>query len=106
MKVTHGMSDADLDGPRVESVLALMALALLLVAGFLMLSPATSNAITAEVTAFLASSEAQPATNSSLGGLSLSSPLIVNGAANVSYPADYKALATFTLGLINQDRAN
>ncbi len=108
MKVSRGFEgDPNLDGrPRTEGVLALIALALLLVAGFLMLSPSMSNTIASEITGILASSGSSAQTNSSLGALSLYSPLITNGAANISYPAEYKTLASFTLNLINLDRAN
>lgn len=34
------------------------------------------------------------------------SPLIQDGAANISYPSDYGVLSTYALGLINSDRAN
>jgi len=92
--------------PRTEGVLALIALALLLVAGFLLLSSSTSNTIASEITAVLASSESSAAANSTLGGMSLYSPLIANGAANITYPSEYKTLASFTLNLIDLDRAN
>ena len=81
-------------------------MAFLLVAGFLTLSPSASNAIASEITSILAPSGSPAATNSSLGAFSLYSPLITNGAANVSYPAEYKTLTSFTLNLINLDRAN
>ena len=38
--------------------------------------------------------------------LILYSPLILNGSADVPYPADYDRMATFALGLINKDRAD
>ncbi|MGP8124873.1 MAG: CAP domain-containing protein [Nitrososphaerales archaeon] len=34
------------------------------------------------------------------------SPLIQNGAANISYPSDYGALSSYVLSLVNSDRAN
>jgi uncharacterized protein YkwD len=34
------------------------------------------------------------------------SPLIQNGAANISYPSDYGVLSAYALGLLNNDRAN
>jgi uncharacterized protein YkwD len=33
-------------------------------------------------------------------------PLILNGGANITYPSDYNALANYTLGLINTNRAS
>jgi uncharacterized protein YkwD len=93
-------------GPSTEGVLALMALGLLLVAGFLLLSPATSNAIASEIAHVFPSTQTSTSTNSSTSTFAAYSPLISNGAANVSYPADYETLSSFTLTLINQDRAN
>lgn len=108
MKVGRGLDEGANpdDRPRVEGVLALMALALLLVAGFLMLSPSTSNAIATGITRILTSDQGSTVANSSLDSFSVYSPLIVNGAASVSYPAEYKTLASFALNLINTDRAN
>lgn len=100
-----GEGSAD-GGPRKEVVIALMALGLLLVAGFLQLSPATSDAITSEITRVLSSARFSPAANSSTGSFTIHSPLISNGAANISYSSDYDTLASYTLNLINQDRAN
>lgn len=34
------------------------------------------------------------------------SPLIQNGAANISYPSDYGVLSAYVLSLVNSDRAN
>jgi len=93
-------------GPRIEGALALMALALLLVAGFLLLSPSATDTIASDITKILYSVQTSGATNSSFNTFTVYSPLITNGAANVSYPTDYKTLASFTLSLINQDRAN
>jgi uncharacterized protein YkwD len=115
MKVNRGFAasarglegDAQADErPSREGVLALMVLGLLLVAGFLQLSPATSNAIASEITRILSSTQTSASTSSSTGTFLVYSPLISNGAANVSYPTDYKTLSSFTLNLINQDRAN
>jgi len=92
--------------PSEKGVLALMVLGLLLVVGFLQLSPATSNAIASEVARFLPSAQTSASTNSSTSTPEAYSPLISDGAANVSYPEDYKALSNFTLNLINRDRAN
>jgi uncharacterized protein YkwD len=36
---------------------------------------------------------------------SLAPPDIINGSADIAYPSDYCALASFALGLINQDRS-
>jgi len=83
-----------------------MALGLLLVAGFLQLSPATSSALASIITRVLPSTQTSASTNSSLNAFAVYSPLISNGVANVSHPADYDALSNFTLNLINQDRAN
>ena len=79
---------------------------MLLAAGFLSLSPTTSDAIASEITRILSSSSTSVSTNSSAGIFTVYSPLITNGEANVSYPSDFGALSAFTLGLINQDRAN
>jgi hypothetical protein len=100
--------DDDYEGrrPSTEGVLALMALGLLLMAGFLQLSPATSNAIASEITGFLSSSQTTASANSSVASLTVYSPVITNGAADVSYPADYETLAAFAVSLINTDRAN
>jgi uncharacterized protein YkwD len=109
MKVSQGLEEGDTGGtkrPSIGGVIALMALGLLLVAGFLQLSPSTSNAIASEITSILSPAQTSSATNSSAGTFSVYSPLITNGAANISYPADYKTLASFTLNLINKDRAN
>ena len=104
---TRGVEGGAQDkGPSKEGVLALMALGLLLVAGFLQLSPATSSALASVITRVLPSTQTSTSTNSSLNALAVYSPLISNGVANVSYPADYNALSNFTLNLINQDRAN
>lgn len=92
--------------PRNEVVIGLMALGLLLAAGFLQLSPATSNAIASEITRVISSVRVSAGTNSSTDAFPVYSPLILNGAANITYPSDYSALASYTVGLINQDRAN
>lgn len=101
--------DAESQGvgrPRWEGVLALMAVALVLLAGFLQLSPSLSGAITGEISNLLSTAERSTTSNSTSQTFNVYSPLIVNGAANVTYPADYNELAQYTLGLINQDRAN
>jgi len=87
-------------------VLALIVLALLLVAGFLEIPPSAPNTIASEFTRLLSATGSSSTTNSSTGTFAVYSPLISNGAANVSYPADYKTLSAFALNLINQDRAS
>lgn len=92
--------------PSGRSVLALMALALLLVVAFLQFSPPASNAVASEFASFLSSLGHSGNTNSSASSFAVYSPLISNGAANITYPADYRILSAFALSLINQDRAN
>ncbi len=92
--------------PRRESVLVLMAVALLLLAGFLQLSPSLSGAMTSEISNLLSTTTRSNVNNSTSLIFNVYSPLITNGAANVTYPANYDVLAQYTLGLINQDRAN
>lgn len=94
------------EGPRVESVLALMALGLLLVAGFLQLTPAVSDAITSEVARVLNPTQVPASSNASESSFAVHPPLISDGAANISYPNNYGVLSSFALNLINQDRAN
>jgi uncharacterized protein YkwD len=102
-EVTSAQND---EAPRKLSALALMALAMLLVAGFLQLSPSMANTIASEFSGALSATESSTTTTSSIGAFSVYSPLISNGAVNLTYPTDYRTLATFALNLVNQDRAN
>ncbi|MDV3293669.1 MAG: CAP domain-containing protein [Nitrososphaerales archaeon] len=99
-------SSPSAERPRREGALVLMAVALLLLVGFLQLSPSLSGRITSEISNLLSTTERSTTSNSTSPIFSVYSPLIANGAANVSYPAYYSELARYTLALINQDRAN
>jgi len=84
----------------------------LVVAAFVIYLPfltgvATTNSRTASSTGQTSSSSNSSATstNSSVSVGLGSPPLILNGNASITYPADYQALASYALGVINQDRS-
>ena len=72
--------------------LALILVAVLLMAAFLGAVPNLKALLQGEF-------------NTDTQAVTLSSPAIVNGSANVYYPTEYQALANYSLSLVNHDRA-
>ena len=108
---------------------ALIVSALILLAAFVVAAPYISSALKEGYSILSGSTTTGPSTQASSGQLNSSSvssttsntstaqcssvvsvenlaaPEINNGSADVTYPSDYCTLASYALGLINQDRA-
>jgi uncharacterized protein YkwD len=104
------------EGPAAEPALkshrtvALLLVALVLIAGWVLVMPQVPALVKdgSDLISQLASSLTGTRGVNSTGSLNYTiySPLIQDGAANISYPPDYNVLSTYALGLINNDRAN
>lgn len=96
--------------------------ALILLAAFLVAAPYVSSALNQGYSFLSGSTATGPSTLTTTGSAlstatsgpqcssavsvrSLANPDITNGSADVAYPSDYCTLASYALGLINQDRA-
>ncbi len=119
MKITprvRSVAEGDASAPQAAGgrrglwvAAAVFVTVLLLVATFAFVLPNLPGAI-GKVMSFLA--ELNSRLSGSLGNSNaiqdfpVYSPLIQNGAANVSFPPQYGTLANYALNLINQDRSN
>ncbi|MDA4125520.1 MAG: CAP domain-containing protein [Thaumarchaeota archaeon] len=88
-------------------VVALAAVALVLVAAFVLILPYVSETLRngfSQLTSSLSSGTGTGTTTSQ--NFNLYDPIIQGGSANISYPSDYSTLASYAVDRINQDRAN
>ena len=96
--------------PRSHGAGALFLVALVLLAAFVLAMPHVSalakdgSDLISQLVSSLTGGTGINSTDSL--NYTIYSPLIQNGAANISYPSDYDVLLTYALGLINNDRAN
>jgi len=105
-----GQSSQEAKRSTSKFLLVLTIIIALVVAGFVIYLPNLTRVSIVE-SQTSATSSLQPSYSntsfSTTAGTVLSlgqSPLIQNGSANVSYPADYQLLAAYALNVINQDR--
>lgn len=105
-----GEGQAAEPAPRSHGAGALLFAALVLLAAFVLAMPYMPAVVKdgSDLFSQLASSLTGKTGVNSTNGLNYTiySPLIQNGAANISYPSDYGALSAYVLGLVNSDRAN
>ena len=96
--------------PKSHGAVALLLVALVLIAAWVLVMPQVPALVKggSDLISRLVSSLTGPTGVNSTNSLNYTiySPLIQNGAANISYPSDYDVLSTYALGLINNDRAN
>ena len=106
LNIRESQGEAPSGGSHVKGTVALMLVAMLLVASFVIFGPSISSAIKAVpgLLSLLTSTSASSA-GSSITDHSYS-PLIGNGSADVIYPPDYTTLEDYALQLINWDRGN
>ena len=103
--------DYEMDrAPKSHGALAILLTVLVLLAAFVVAAPYVPGAVKdgSDLLSQLVSSlggSTGPSTNQNLN-YTIYSPLIQDGAANISYPPDYSVLSTYALGLINTDRNN
>lgn len=96
--------------PRLRGVGALLLAAIVLLAAFVLGVPYVPLVVkdASDLFSQLTSSLTRIIGANDTAGLNYTiySPLIQNGAANVSYPSDYSILSAYVLSLVNNDRAN
>jgi uncharacterized protein YkwD len=96
--------------PKSHGTVALLLVALVLIAAWVLVLPQVPALVKegSDLISRLASSLTGATGINSTESLNYTiySPLIQNGAANISYPSDHDVLSTYALGLINNDRAN
>jgi len=112
----RGRKSVPSDGPAAESATvshgagALLLAALVLTAAFIVAVPRVPALMKdgSDLISRLASSLDGTTGTDSTDSLNYTiySPLIQNGAANISYPSNYGVLSVYVLGLVNSDRAN
>jgi len=86
-------------------LIALVAVALILVVGFLSLSPSWKGTFEKEISSLIARTASTTAENTGAETFTIYSPLIANGVANIAYPSAYATLSNYSLRLINTDRS-
>ena len=124
----EGTSESPPTPKKSHKAAGLIVAALLLLAAFVLAAPYISSALNQSYSFLSGSTSTGPSTISSTQSNStgttatstnstssqcssvvsikaLADPDIVNGSADVAYPSDYCVLASYALGLINQDRA-
>ena len=84
---------------------AFVLVVLVLVVAFFLILPNISGGGLGFFSSILNPSRGTSSGSTSTSTLTLYSPLIQNGSADIAYPSDYGALSQYALGLINSDRA-
>jgi uncharacterized protein YkwD len=112
----NGRRSVPIEGPAAEpapvshGAWVLLLAALVLVAAFVVVTPQVPALVKegSDLVSQLASSLTGATGINSTDGFNYTiySPLIQNGAANISYPSDYGVLSAYVLSLVNSDRAN
>ena len=107
---TQGEEPPDEPVRNSHKSVALLLVGLVLIAGFVVVMPSIPSLVRRGSNLFsqlMSSLTGNGGVNAQDNlNYTIYSPLIQNGAANISYPPDYGALANYALGLINSDRAN
>ncbi len=94
-------------GISVLSVIAIVAVMILLVAAFIFVLPSAIPGLTGvggAQSSTTSTGSQSSLTESSSQGAPLSSPVIQNATADIAYPSDYQTLSSYALNIINQDR--